>query len=241
MDSKLLEEHGLINFIAGAAYNFRHQQTGDTITEQIFRALKEIEIEPQIVYSGNQVHGKQVAYCDGKNGEFFAFGKTFPQTDGLLTDKEAVALLIKFADCTPIVLFDPIKRVHASVHSGWRGTVQRISVEAIEKMEQSFGTKREDLVAFVGPSIDQSHYEVGPEVYEAFMDFEDRNAFFQPAGEKFLLSMTDANLAVLKKAGVKEEQIEVCRESTFTSDRLHSARKEGKNYQLNGMITMLKR
>ncbi|SFH65379.1 peptidoglycan editing factor PgeF [Pisciglobus halotolerans] len=239
MHSILLEKHGLIHYIAGSNFNFRYQQIGDSITEQIEMALSEMGIAPGVVYSGSQVHGKAIQYCDGENGAAAVFGRTFPDTDGLITDKKGVALLIKFADCTPIVLFDPIHQVQASVHSGWRGTLQQISVEAIKKMEKEFGTKREDLVVFVGPSIDQDHYEVGAEVYEAFKAFKDRDTFFKPSGKKYLLSMIDANLSILKQAGLKEEQIDICRESTFTSDHLHSARQEGKDYQLNGMITML--
>jgi len=196
-------------------------------------------IHPDEIYSGKQCHGNDVAYANGVSGEEFVFGRQFKDTDGLITDKEDVALLIKFADCTPIILFDPETKVHASVHSGWRGTVKQISVRAINKMIHDFDAKKENIIAFVGPSIDIDNYEVGPEVYDAFEDFEDRDSFFKPHGEKYLMSMTDANLSILRNAGIKEENIEVSRNSTFTDEGLHSSRQEGSSYQLNGMITML--
>ena len=239
MYSKLLAEHGLVSFIAGSDYNFRYQNVGEKIMDEVERVFNEMKISPKVIYSGKQTHGKKTAYCDGQNGDAFVVGRVFSDTDGLITDKNEIALLIKFADCTPIVLFDPVKGVHASVHSGWRGTLQRISIETIEKMEREFGSKREQMLVFIGPSIDQDNYEVGAEVYEAFEHFENRNQFFKPHGEKFLLSMIDANLLILRESGIKASQIDVCRESTYNSERLHSARKEGKNYQLNGIITMM--
>ena len=241
MHSSLLAKNGLLNMVAGTDFNFRYQTAGNSIVKDVGKVKEILNIQPKEIYTGQQMHGKKVAYADGENGERFVFGKTFKETDGLITDKPGVALLIKFADCTPIVLFDPIKKVHASVHSGWRGTTQRIALEAIEKMESDFGCQREDLLVYVGPSIDQDHYEVGSEVYDAFEGFKERDSFFKPGLKegKYYLSMLDANLSILKEAGLKPEQMDIERRSTYTDESLHSARKEGKNYQLNGLLTML--
>lgn len=240
MKSSLLEKHGLVNFIAGDGYNFRYQQAGKKVIENVKKVLETAKIKPKEIYTGQQTHSANVTYVDGKNGEEFVFGKTFINTDGLITDQRNVALLIKFADCTPVVLFDPVNQVQASVHSGWRGTTKRISLNAINQMEQKFSCKRENILAYVGPSIDQANYEVGLEVYEEFKDFQNRDEFFVPKGEKYLLSMLDANIAILKEAGIKEENMDVERASTYTDSRLHSARAEGKDYQLNGIVTMIK-
>ncbi|MER2063819.1 MAG: peptidoglycan editing factor PgeF [Alkalibacterium sp.] len=239
MYSKLLAKHGLINKVAGSDYNFRYQKAGNKIIKDVERLLKEMNIEPLEIYTGQQMHTDNVEIVDGTNGETFVYGRTFKETDGLITDKQNIALLIKYADCTPIILFDPQKRVQAVVHSGWRGTVKQISVKAIEKMEEVFGCKREDLLVYVGPSIDQDNYEVGPEVYEAFSGVKNRDDFFKPHGEKYKMSMTDANVAILLEAGIKEENMEVERTSTYTSEELHTARGEGSEYQLNGLLTMI--
>jgi len=240
MHSKLLEKHGLKNFVAGTDFNFR-SKTAVNMSQDLERALEILGADPEEIYSGKQCHGKTVQYVDETSGEDFIFGKQYKDTDGLITDKKDVALLIKFADCTPIVLFDPTTGVHASVHSGWRGTVQKISKQAIDKMVEEFGSKKENILAYVGPSIDIDNYEVGTEVYEAFEDFDQRDSFFKEHGEKYLLSMSDANLSILLEEGIKEENIEVSRESTFTSDLLHSSRQEGADYQLNSIITVLEK
>jgi hypothetical protein len=129
--------------------------------------------------------------------------------------------------------------VLGAVHSGWRGTVQRISAELIEKMETDFETDRNDLLAYLGPSIDIDNYEVGSEVYDAFSDFKNRDEFFTPKGEKYHLSMSDANRDILLEEGIQKENIEVSRKSTFTSPDLHSSRQEGKDYKLNGIAVMM--
>lgn len=241
MKSIRLEKNGVQNFIAGSEYNFRYQKIGKGIVQNIEKVLQVMDISPLEIYSGQQVHSANVAYVDGVNGEPFVFGKTVANTDGLITDKPNIALMIKFADCTPIVLYDPVKKVLACIHSGWRGTVQRISGKTIEKMESDWGCKREDITVYVGPSIDQDNYEVGREVYDAFHNFKTREYFFQSGKNegKYLLSMTAANVESLKEAGIRQENIEVERASTFTDNRLHSARKEGKEYQLNGILTMM--
>lgn len=240
MQSKLLSEHGLKNYIAGTDYNFRYQKAGRSVKEDVQKVLSKMTIHPKEIYTGQQVHSANIAYVNGEYGDAFVFGKTFKETDGLITDQPNVALLIKFADCTPVVLFDPVAQVLASVHSGWRGTTQRISLKAIDKMVNDFKCKKENILVYLGPSIDIDHYEVGSEVYDAFEIFENRDQFFRPIGKKYQLSMLDANLDILKGAGIRSENIEIEKASTFTDPRLHSARAEGPDYRLNGMLTMMK-
>lgn len=239
MYSKLLKDHGLINLIGGSDYNFRSATAGNNFSEDVKRLLTQAEIEPETIYTGKQIHGTRVAYCDGENGEEFTIGRHIEGADGLITDQVNVALLIKFADCTPIVLFDPVNKVQANVHSGWRSTVEKISHKAVKQMVDDFGSNKADILAYVGPSIAQENYEVGPEVYEAFANQADRDLYFEPAGEKYLLDMALANYQLLLEAGISPHNIDVATTSTYTDDRLHSARQEGKSYGLNGIVTMM--
>lgn len=239
MHSSLLKQHGLNNYIAGSDFNFRYQKVGKAIEKDISKIIEEMKIGLVGLYSGQQTHSANIAYADGQNGETFIYGRTFKETDGLITDQPGIGLFVKFADCTPVVLFDPVKKVQAIVHSGWRGTTKRISEKAIEKMTLEFGCNLDNLIAYLGPSIDIDHYEVGPEVYEAFQAFSNRDQFFRPSGDKYHLSMLDANLDILTAAGIKPEQIQVERASTFTESTLHSARREGADYGLNGMLTIM--
>lgn len=234
-----MKRQGLNCFVAGSAYDFRELTKGKHVQNDVVRALREMKIEPHEIYSGKQVHGCEIGYADGESGETHVFGKVFPETDGLITDKPGIALLVKYADCTPIVLYDPKRKVVAALHSGWRSTVQRISQKAITRMVNEFDCKTEDIYAYLGPSIDRENYEVGREVYEAFETFTERDTFFIPRENNYHLSMSDANEALLREAGIQSTHIEVDHLSTFDDARLHSARAEGKEYGLNGLIVMM--
>lgn len=240
MYSKLLKEKGLINYISGSEFTIRTKLIGSKIKDEVEEILQIMGEKPEEIYSAGQVHGDVIKYCSGYTGKEYIFGRVFHDTDGLITDKENIALLIKFADCTPIILYDPLKKVQAALHSGWRGTVQEIGRKAIELMEKDYGCMKENIYAYLGPSIDMENYEVGEEVYNAFKNFKNRDNFFKKKGDKYLLSMIDANLDLLVENGIKKDNIEVSRESTYKNLSLNSARRDKENYKLNSIITIMK-
>lgn len=239
MKSSLLSQAGVTHQVFGRPYNFRYQTQQEHLARDVRRALAVLGELPDMIYSGEQCHGNQIAYADGMSGESFIIGRQFSETDGLITDKPGVALMIKFADCTPLVFYDPVQQVLACVHSGWRGTVQHIAANAVERMTRDFGCVLSDILVYVGPSIDQAHYEVGPEVYDAFASVGSREQYFQHQGDKYCLSMVDANVAILRQLGFQSSQLDICRASTVTDPTLHSARQEGPAYGLNALIAML--
>lgn len=239
MYSHKLQEAGIEHYIAGVGYNFKVATVGPAIADEMKRALIDGQMRPDVLYSGNQTHSATVAYCDGQTGDDYYFGKNFIETDGLLTDKPGVALLVKYADCTPIVLYDPVQKILANLHSGWRGTVQKISAVMVERMVTEFGCRPEDMIAYLGPSIDQANYQVGAEVYEAFKEFPTRDNFFTEDGDRYRLSMLQANRAILLEVGLLDENIELAQESTYIHPELHSSRQEGPAYQLNALIVMM--
>ncbi|MGF3075903.1 peptidoglycan editing factor PgeF [Facklamia sp. P12955] len=237
------EKMGLQVFLAGAEYNFRVAKIGEAaVSQQITKALEKGGFDFQSFYTGEQVHGPKVAFPQEEISNPFAIGHIVPQSDGLLTNQPQQVLMIKFADCTPVIIFDANQKAFAIVHSGWRSTVQKISQLAVKKMQEKFACKLEDLWVYIGPSIDQDHYEVGEEVYQAFAEW-DNHAFYIKPGQKegkYQLSMTDANMKLIQDLGIPQERIMVDRRSTYLSSELHSARKEGSDYQLNGLFAMIK-
>lgn len=239
--SKKLNNYQIIHAIGGSELNFKQTAGEEVYQHSLNKVLNALNIVPKQVHHGNQVHGATVEIVNADKSEhpLFAGYPLSPETDGFITSEVGVALLVRMADCTPIVIYDPVNKVIAAIHSGWRGTVQKISQQAIAKMVHHFGTEVSDLIAYVGPSIDQEHYEVGAEVYEAFEAIGKREHYFKAKGDKYILDMVQANIEVLKLAGVKIENIDFSTESTFVSERLHSARKEGKDYKLNALFVML--
>jgi hypothetical protein len=132
-----------------------------------------------------------------------------PKADGILTDHPEVTLFMRFADCVPILLFDPVKSVIGIIHAGWQGTVKMIAKAAIEKMESCYASKPETLLAGIGPSICQSCYEVGMEVHQAFLTNFGKQGeeYFNKQDGRYYLDLWKANRDVLQSAGI--QQIEV--------------------------------
>lgn len=134
----------------------------------------------------------------------------FEDVDGLITDRKGVALVTQFADCTPVILCDPVRSVIASVHSGWRGTVKQISAKAIGIMESRFGSERKDIIAAIGPCIGPCCYEVDDPVYSAFAaaGFDMPLIFKAKENGRYMLDLTLANKLILINAGIMPENID---------------------------------
>lgn len=137
--------------------------------------------------------------------------RDFTDVDGLLTGERGVTLATFYADCVPLFFVDPVRRAIALSHSGWRGTVHRMGRVTVERMQKEFGTKPEDLVTAVGPSICQDCYEVSEDVIGEFVaEFaadSHRTLFYRKENGKYQLNLWEANRRVLLEAGVKDENI----------------------------------
>ncbi|MBR7071336.1 MAG: peptidoglycan editing factor PgeF [Clostridia bacterium] len=135
----------------------------------------------------------------------------FSDIDGLITAEPNVALVTQFADCTPVLLCDPVKKVIANVHAGWRGTVQNIGGIAVERMVAEFGCRREDILAAIGPCVGVCCYEVDDPVYEAFvpLGIETGRVLTATRNGHYQLDLKLANRLLLEKSGVLSENIDV--------------------------------
>ena len=163
----------------------------------------------------------------------------FTSVDALITDKPNIPLVTLFADCTPVFFLDPNKKVIALAHSGWRGTVQRISAKVVKKMVTEYGSDPKDILTAIGPSIQIDSFEVGDEVAEIFLkEFGAETAV--KYGEKYHVSMQKAIKLQLLEAGVTENHIDDCGIDTFThSDLLFSHRKtNGKRGNIGAFLEL---
>jgi YfiH family protein len=157
------------------------------------------------------VHGAAVARVEGPGG-------SVDDVDALVTDEPGVALFATYADCYPIVLWDPEKRAAGLVHAGWRGTRAGVAAEAARFMREELGCRF--LRAGIGPGICGRCYEVGEEVAS---QFEERFVVAHDGG-RFLLDLAAANRAQLEDAGVKAVyDIGMCTKESylFPSHRRH--------------------
>ena len=131
--------------------------------------------------------------------------------DGLITNEKNLLLCTVEADCVPVYFYDPVKEVIAMVHSGWKGTVKKISEITIQKMHDTFGSDPQNLLVAIGPHICKDCYEVGQDVFEEFrksFDTQELETIFTPINqEKYLLNLEQAVKITLTKNGVPEKNI----------------------------------
>lgn len=152
-----------------------------------------------------QVHGADILCTDTPRDPQSGFQKA----DGILTDNPDVSLFMRFADCVPILLADPKKRVIGIVHAGWQGTALQISQIAVERMKENFGSNPDDIYAGIGPSICPSCYQVGDEVLSSFTESFGNAAenFFHLDQGKLYLDLWEANRFTLASSGVQNIEI----------------------------------
>ena len=153
-----------------------------------------------------QVHGTEILCADGPRSP----ETPHPKADGILTDYPNVTLFMRFADCVPVLLMDPVRRVIGIIHAGWQGTAKQIARVAVEKMQECYGSQPGDLLAGIGPSICRQCYEVGPEVVQAFQrSFGDpaKAYFAQSENGRTHLDLWSANRDTLRMAGVTQIEI----------------------------------
>ena len=173
----------------------------------------------------------------------------YDKTDGLITDKKDIALVATNADCILLLFFDPVNKVIANVHSGWRGTIQRISVKTVQKMVNKFNCKPENIICCICPSIRKCHFEVENDVKEIFekefkdLKIEQNNDIMekQKDKEKWNIDTVLINKILLKREGLKQENIidsGIC--SVCNSDLIHSYRVERQGYGLATALIQIK-
>ena len=176
-----------------------------------------------------QVHGRAVSVAvKGSTDDWSP-----PEADAVITDDPSVALVVRVADCAPILLADTATGAVAAIHAGWRSTMHRIADAAVTAMQTAFGTKASDLVAAIGPSLGVCCGEMGDEVVDAF-----RAAGHDPAavdrwfsrqhGQRPHFDLWRANRELLEKAGVAPSAIHVSGLCTRSHpDIFHSYRAAG--------------
>ena len=222
----------IVHFITtkeGWVIGNRPRFTGDS--EDIYAGFRHelavsCEAEESSFVFPRQTHSDRIAVVNSEN-----FANTIDDTDALITSEKGLFICVQTADCVPVLLFDPVKKVVAAVHAGWKGTISKIAGKTVAKMTETFGCNPADIVAGIGPSIHMHAYEVGPEVVEAAeANFSNSPALLKPSmnnGHAYF-DLWEANQTVLLEAGIREENIEVIGLCSFEhADLFYSARRDG--------------
>jgi polyphenol oxidase len=185
------------------------------------QALQALKRHPDSVVDAWQVHGTKVLLAKTPRRDH----SSQEQADIILTNRPDLTLIMRFADCVPIVLFDPDKMVVGLVHAGWQGTVKKAAYLAVDAMRKNYGTNSRHVLAGIGPSIGPDHYQVGADViaqvHQSFRDNAHYLLHLQNGSVYF--DLWKANEILLRQAGV--DQIEssrlctACNTADFYSHR----------------------
>jgi len=211
---ELADEPGLVHgfsTVAIGSVGLKHSTDTDAVLAARRTFAGVLGLEGVELTTIGAVHGASVARVDEPGG-------SVDDVDALLTDRPGVALFATFADCYPIVLWDPERKVAGLVHAGWRGTRAGVAAAAVRLMQDEFSCRH--VTAGIGPGICGRCYEVGEEVASQF----DKRFAAPGTGDRFLLDLAAANRAQLEDGGVEAVyDIGICTKEhyLFPSHRRH--------------------
>ena len=206
--------------------------------EKICEALN---IDSNKIIKSAQKHTDVVKDIEEYTDEKFEF------VHGVITSKKNIPLDTKYADCTPIILYDKIKNVIGNVHSGWRGTLQRISAKAVKLMIEKYNCNPADIIVCIGPCIKQCHFQVEEDFIENFkQEFGNVEKYYKTGEiiegkQKYYFDTTSLIIDYLTEIGINRENIfdsNIC--SVCNVAKMSSYRAEKEKADRNMNIVMLK-
>lgn len=186
---------------------------------------KELGYDPEKYVMTWQIHSDIVRVVTEKDCSGY-FHRNYPQCDALVTNTPGVTLMVFTADCTPLLLHDPVTGAVGAAHAGWRGTAQNIGAKTVAAMVENFGCKPENICAAIGPNLSQCHFETDLDVPAAMTAAfgDDVLPYIRQQGEKYYPDLKAINAYALRQAGVCRIEISEsctwCESNRFWSHRV---------------------
>lgn len=183
--------------------------------------------DPQKLVLTKQTHTDLVRLVTQKDWGTGLEREEFPPCDGLVTNTPGTALVVFSADCTPILLWDPVTGAVGAVHAGWRGTAAQIGAKAVQAMVESFGCEAKNIHAAIGPNISQCCFQTDADVPNAMLEAFGAEAqnHIRQAGEKYYVNLKALGALSLQRAGVESidisEECTMCNPQKYWSARIH--------------------
>ncbi len=204
----------------------------EKVTENFTRAARAIGSDIKNITIARQTHGTEIRIVDEDDcGRGVTKERYHEGYDGLITDKRGVMLVTLHADCIPLYFLDPVKKVVALSHAGWRGTVDGMAEKTVLKMEEVFKSDRGDILAGIGPGISGCCFEVSADVRDEFVNklpFSEKHIEKGEKEGKYYIDLKDVNKEILIDMGIAEGNIEVSSECTkCLEDKFFSHRRMG--------------
>ncbi len=266
---KLLEfQDDLVHAYTLKTYNvgFNKKNNLDGIVEKSYDKIanelhinKEYIVQPvqkhtdniyEFIYDNNEINKLEKSntnpidnfhLCSNDNMTYY---EELDNIDGIITNEPDIAPLLTFADCMSLLMYDPVNKVIANIHSGWQGTVKQIGVKAVNKMIKDYNCKPENIICCFGPSIRKDHFLVNNDLVQIFQnefgdicknnDIIQNTEFSNDKGKQYTIDTVLLNRILLKNIGLLDKNIIDSGLCTMChSDMFHSRRVEGEKYQVN--------
>jgi polyphenol oxidase len=210
----IFTRHGGVSSAPWAALN-----TGGSVGDDVAAVAHNHALMYQVLdVAGNQacttwqVHGAEVVVANGPvaNRHWLA------RADGVITNRVDVPLVMRYADCVPLLFYDPVQQAIGLAHAGWRGTVQGMAAQTVQALQQAYGSQPQDIQVVIGPSISMACFQVGEEVVAAIENhFGTTDGLMRrdTVDGTAYVDLWAANKLDLERAGV--EQIEIAHICTY--------------------------
>lgn len=209
--------------------SFTNGDSKESVTKNYEILLSALGLDYKIAVLSHQTHTDNIRIITEEDiGKGIVIKRDYENVDGLITNLKGVTLVTQYADCVPLLFFDPERKVVATSHAGWRGTVKEIGLKTVLKMKEAFGCLPQNIIAAIGPSIGMCCYEVDDPVIDQIkaLNYLEQNKVFFPKGSgKYQLDLREANRQILVWSGIKNENICVsdlctcCHSEIFHSHR----------------------
>ncbi|GIV66368.1 MAG: peptidoglycan editing factor PgeF [Chloroflexota bacterium] len=210
----------------------------ENVIENRRRIFDALGIEVESIFDVWQVHSDKILLSEKPR----PLDHPHEKADAIVTNNPSITLFMRFADCVPILLFDPVHQVIGLIHAGWKGTVQKIAAKTVQFMAQQFNSSPADILAGIGPSIGVDHYIIGDDVVqEVNKSFGSQGKIvLHPVNGSIHFDLWSANEILLREVGVKSIQVaQVC--TACDLERWFSHRAEqGKTGRFAALIKLRK-
>lgn len=222
----ILEESGLVShgfstrmggvsqgIYASMNFTFTRGDNPEHVRENYRRMAKALSVDRHRMVLSYQTHTTNVRRVTARDeGKGMEKERDYQDVDGLITDIPGITLVTFYADCVPLYILDPVHKAIGLSHSGWRGTVGRMGAVTLKAMKEAYGTRAEDVLCAIGPSICRDCFEVGEEVAAEFQKEFDRRYWQELVSVnergRYQLDLWKANEIILREAGVRPASIE---------------------------------
>lgn len=225
--------------------SFSRGDKREAVEENFHRVAKALGTEYEKFVFTDQTHTTNVKRVGKEDaGKGLTRERDYTDVDGLITNEPGIVLSTFYADCVPLYFVDSVHRAIGLSHSGWRGTVGRMGQVTLEAMSREFGTKPEEVICAIGPSICQSCYEISEDVAKEFQkEFPnyEKEILIDKGNGKYQLDLWRTNEIILLEAGVKPEHLAVTNICTCCNEKLlfsHRA-SHGKRGNLGAFLALI--